>query len=393
MRCVAPDVKMSFVESGAPPHDRHALLGDACSPVGAFRHCLTHAEPSSVAAAAMMGAVDDGGGARSAPGTTGQSSGRLRSIESETARWVDAGLITAEQASAVVEFERRSATGRSPVVAEVLAYLGAALVVAAVVTLVASRWSDLVLGPKLVLLGVAAAVGVVGGAVARTRSGGAFDRVTTVLWFASLGAVGGFVAVAAGIEGLDWSEDAVPVAVAGTVTAAALGLYLFHRRGPQLLALTGSSTAFVALLLQLAGVEYAPAYGSVLILAGAMWLLQSLVPLLRPAPVAFVAGGVIAYIGSAVMSDEWVIAGLTIGVAGAVAIVVLSLRTRDLVHLFTGAVGLFVTLPRFAVELIGESIGAPLALLVVGVLVIAVSVLAGRLHGHPEADRDPSAAP
>jgi hypothetical protein len=91
---------------------------------------------------------------------------------------------------------------------------------------------------------------------------------------------------------------------------------------------------------------------------------------------------VIPYLGSPLLADPWVLVGLGLGVGGAVALVLVSLRTRDLVHLFTGAVGLFVTLPRFAVEVFGESVGAPLALLVVGMIVIGVAVMAGRLHRH-----------
>ena len=105
--------------------------------------------------------------------------------------------------------------------APVLAYLGAALVLAAVATVVASRWEDIALAGRLAVIGIGTAIGLVGGAVARRRPGPPFDRVTSVLWLASVAGIAGLAGLVFGSDGLDVSEDVLPAVAAGTSGAVA----------------------------------------------------------------------------------------------------------------------------------------------------------------------------
>jgi hypothetical protein len=300
-------------------------------------------------------------------------------LTAQTERWVAAGLISPEQAEAIRGFEAERAAPRSTLLAEVLAYLGGALVVAAVATVVASRWEDIAVGGRLAVLGVATAIGVAGGAVARARPGPAFDRVTSVLWVAAVAGLGGFTAVAVGGEGLDVAEDTIGPLISSVAAALAIGLYALHRRALQLLAVGVSTTALVVSVVAGYGDENTTLMGIVLMALGVAWLAQSFRPVLPPYWMGFLLGGLVAWIGSTVLADDLPVVGLGLGALGAAGLLALSVRTRDLLQLGVGALGLFVTLPRLAIEVFGSSVGGPLALLVVGVLVLVVALMAGRV--------------
>lgn len=125
------------------------------------------------------------------------------SLESDLERWVNAGLLTNEQARAVDSFERqRRATHRAseapeqprriPPVAEALGYLGGTLGIVGLVLLIARSWSDLA---ALGRLGVAAAgtiVFVVAGILVRETSDPALARLRWFLWLVATGAAGVF---------------------------------------------------------------------------------------------------------------------------------------------------------------------------------------------------------
>jgi hypothetical protein len=141
-----------------------------------------------------------------------------------------------------------------------------------------------------------------------------------------------------------------------------------------MVALVGTTTGLVAAVLDLAGVEFSPVYGITLVVIGSAWVLQAFRPLLVPASAATIAGAVAFFIGSAAISDEWTVAGLAVLGVGAIAMLVGSVLTRNILFLVLGALGLFQSLPQLAVELFGESIGAALALLVAGAVIIVVAL-------------------
>ena len=298
---------------------------------------------------------------------------------SQTRRWVAAGIVSPEQAAQIRQYEQRRAGPRSTLLAEVLAYLGAALVVAAVVAVVASRWEDIAIGGRLAVIGTSTAIGIAGGVLARSRPGAAFDRVTSVLWLASVAGVAGFAALLFGSEGLELSEDAVPPAVAGVSFVLAAALYPLHQRALQLLAAALTSTAFVMSTLVALDGESATTAGLVAIVIGVAWMLQSLRPVLPPYWTGFLFGGLAAWVGTSMLASDHSLLGLGLGALGAGAILGLSIHTRDLLQLGVGAIGMFVTLPRLAVELFGSSVGGPLALLLVGVLLLVFALMAGRM--------------
>ena len=314
---------------------------------------------------------------------------------SQTDRWVLAGIISRRQADEIRQHEQQRAGPRSTLLAEVLTYLGAALVLAAVATVVASRWEDIALVGRLAVIGIGTAIGLVGGAVARKRPGPPFERVTSALWLASVAGIAGLAGLVFGSDGLDVPEDVLPAVVAGTSGAVAAVLYALHRRALQLLTGALTSTVFVMALIAVPADESATGAGIVAMTLGVAWMLQSLRPVLPPYWAGFLFGGVTAWVGSSTLAVDHPLLGLGLGALGAGVILGLSIHTRDLLQLGVGALGMFITLPRLAIEVFGSSIGGPLALLIVGVLVLMVALMAGRMarRGDGSDTYDSAAAP
>jgi hypothetical protein len=302
------------------------------------------------------------------------------------------GIIDVDQARRIVSFEAAHAGPRSTLLAEVLGYLGAALVVAALAALMGDRWSDIPLAGQIAIVAMATAVGAVTGAVARRREAAAFTRMASLLWLATVGGVAGLTVLVAS-DGLDLSDEVTLVCVLAAAAAAAVAFYVLLPGWLQMIALVGTTTGLVAAVLNLAGVDFSPVYGFVLLAIGTTWVLQAFRPLLGPASAATIAGAVAFFIGSAAISGEWTIAGLALLGVGAIAMLVSSVLTRNILFLVLGALGLFQSLPRLAVELFGESIGAALALLVAGAVIIVVALRLRRPGGGPQPPGDGHTAP
>lgn len=300
--------------------------------------------------------------------------------EARTDAWVAEGIIDADQARRIVAFEAVHAGPRSTLLAEVLGYLGAALVVAAVAALMSDRWSDIALAGQIAIVAVATAVGAVAGAVARQREGAAFTRMASLLWLATVGGVAGLTVLVSS-DGLDLSDDVTLFCVLVAAAAAAVAFYVLLPSWLQMVAVVGTTAGLVAAALNLAGVGFSPVYGITLVAIGSAWVLQAIRPVLGPPSAATIAGAVAYFIGCAAISNEWTVAGFAVLGLGAIAMLVSSVLTRNILFLVLGALGLFQSLPQLAVELFGESIGAALALLVAGAVIIVVALRLRRPGG------------
>jgi hypothetical protein len=71
----------------------------------------------------------------------------------------------------------------------------------------------------------------------------------------------------------------------------------------------------------------------------------------------------------------------------------LSVGVRRTVLLGFGALAVFVYLLRLALQYLGETLGAPLALLVAGVVLLGVAVLTARLRHLTEPAPSPASRP
>ncbi|MFM7062178.1 MAG: hypothetical protein ACKO04_01610 [Actinomycetes bacterium] len=354
-------------------------------------------------------------------------------LHTQLGAWVAAGLIDDEQAGQILAFEGGSASrpplvappvpagdgaapavaptaapwagaaadgrpgvapataGRTVLAVEVVAYLGAALIVAAVMGILGQTWEDVPLAGRLALVGVPTAAAAGAGWVLRTRTG-PLGRLASVLWLLAVGGAAAFVALVCA-DGTDVVPDTAATITLGVVAPLAVLAWAFQQRSLQMLAMVGTTTGLVASSLHLAGVESAATIGAVVVALGLAWFAQARVPLLGPALAGTFAGLVAAYAGAQAISTVWGVAGTALIVLGAVGLMVLSIVDHSTPELLLGAFALFTSLPRLLFEWFPNSIGAPLALLVCGVVLVLVALrVAATRRGH-DADGRPMSRP
>jgi hypothetical protein len=178
-------------------------------------------------------------------GEAGGDAGRATDeLSRRLARWVEAGLISREQAERIAAAEAAVTPVRkvSPLT-EALAYAGAVLLVGAGVAFLGQAGIRLSAVGWVVVLAVAAAACLAGGWMLRRSTEPAIRRLHSVLWFVSTAAFAAFLGVVFGLE-VDVGRSAVLVVSAGTA-AYALVLWLVRRSAPQLLALWAGTASVI----------------------------------------------------------------------------------------------------------------------------------------------------
>ena len=307
-------------------------------------------------------------------------------------RWVAAGVIGREQGEAILGMEgtaagaAEAAGGRRAVVVEVLGYLGGGLALVAGFVLGAESWAELGYWGRAAVLGAVTVVLLVAGWRLRTEEGRVLPRLASVLW---LGAVAGFAGLLAVLLG-GRSGDAVydpTLAVAGGALVLAAALYLLERRVLQQVALFGAAVA----TLLTAGGEFLVAWdgleGVVLAVLGAAWLELGRRGLVVPRRTSEALGALAVVSGCEVLATVgrgsegfgvggW---GLWVGLGVAVALLVAGSAWRRNVLLGIGTGAMVVFLAQAAGRY-WEDLGAPLAILLVGLGLVAVAVVLARLR-------------
>jgi len=297
--------------------------------------------------------------------------------------WLAEGIITPEQAERI--HARAEATGRTGVVlpesagrsslaVEALGYLGGVIVVVATMLIAAQYWSDITVGWRLVIVGAAAAAMLAGGLAVPARLEDVGVRLRSVLWLASTGAVAGFLGLL-GSEVFDLTEsDLALMTMAGTAVLA-MTLWGAHRVLVQqmvmMVALMATAAAAIADSVQTDTLPGLGVWG-----VGAVWLLLGWGGILGPRPVVVVLGAGATIVGAiGMMSYD---AGIVLAMATAAAIVSAAVLFRDLVLLAVGALGALVVLPPAVNRWFPDSLAAPIALLVVGALLVGAALWIAR---------------
>jgi hypothetical protein len=320
----------------------------------------------------------------------------MRDVEAMLAEWQQAKVLTEIQAQKVRAYEATrgpEAASISPrgsslgLISEVLGYLGAVLAASAVAVMLGQTWSSIAIAGQLAI--IAALAVVLGGAglwLHRSTSPPA-QRLSSVLM------VGGVICVAwfAGVLAADVAEveyDYEWVVVAATFATFAGVAYGIRRRGLPLVAfLVGSGWITVAVVGE--PVLGAPGEWSLFAMAmvGVMWVVLALSGWVVPRAVGLAGGGLMGVLGLQVASfNNARLLMLVIGLVVAGALLSLSVaRKGDLALLVPGAVGLLLLLPQLIDELLGDSLLTWLAVLVAGVLLVALStwVIRDRQKGQP----------
>ena len=300
------------------------------------------------------------------------------------ARWVAEGLISQEQAGRIAAAEAAragqrpgpAAGHRTSLAVEALGYTGGVLAIAAGFLALRDLWPGIPAPAQLGFAGAAAVALGLGGAALRDRRDPALGRLCGVLWLMSVASLAGAAAIlTAEILHLAGEPAAFTSAAAAACYAAAL--WLLRRNALQHLALFATTTALVG-----AGVSWAwpglrawgPGLG-IWVLSALWWLAVSR-GYLGPRPAGDVAAALGLLVGAQLTME--LAAGHVLAVATVAGLLIAGVAVRRVWLVALGAVGVLLVVPQTAVRYLPASAGAPLAVFVVGLTLVAVAVWLAR---------------
>lgn len=295
------------------------------------------------------------------------------------ARWVDAGIISREQADAALAAEAPDGprSPRAGLVTEALAYLGGALVLGAAVLLVEMVWSELAVWQRVAVPTVSAALVLAAGEWLRrapARADTSPGRLQSGLWLlgTALVATAGVV-LGDQVLGLDPTPTWVLAGAAASVVAAPL-----YRARP-----TPAQHVALYLALVTGATALAAAVGTGAVLAGlgcwglsSLWVALTWAGVLRHPTLGRLLGGIGALVGAALMWEQgW---GHVLLLATVTALFVLGVRLRSIGTLVLASAGALVGVPAAAAFFVEDAVAVPLALLATGGLLLAAGVAVTR---------------
>lgn len=319
----------------------------------------------------------------------------MRELADRLEAWRAAGLVTPEQLAAINAFEVDQSTDagtRRTVFAEAVGYVGSALAVGAIALLVGNLWTDLTTPGRLAVVGLLSVILFGAGLALRRVERAPIQRLASVLFTGSIVGVGWLAAiVATDVVSLD--DGQIGVAIGAATLLVALPLYLLRQRAlPQVTVMV--TVVILALsALSLTAIEPDPVWyfvvaGSI----GAAWFALAAGGWLRPRVIGEVTGAALTLLACQTPAGDWPWLML-LGALLAGGLVGLAVMTDRMHHLVVGAIGLFLLVPRLVFELFGDSIGAPAAMLVIGLLLVLLAVGIGRVRREVDADQRPIVRP
>ncbi len=331
------------------------------------------------------------------PGTGAAKTGAMTEVRSTTydvdrliAEWLADGVISPEQAARMrgapvgvpAPALRSPAAGGLPLLAEGLAYLGGAVVVAGCSLIAGLYWGDLADGWRLALLVVAAAALLTGGLVVPQRLGSVGLRLRSVLWLVSTAAWTGAAAVLVlGVldTTLDLSSEGQAVLISGLGAAYAAALWTAFRHGLQQVAMM-AAVAFVAgsLVAWAGSPEWA---GAGVWVVGLAWISLGVAGLLTPRELPVLAGTAMTVLGA--MMTGSTDAGMVLTLVTVVGVVVAAVVTRDLALLALGALATLMNVPAAMARWFDGSVAAALALVVAGIVLVTIAIWIARRGQRP----------
>jgi hypothetical protein len=304
---------------------------------------------------------------------TSQRNGRSDDLAGALQRAVEARILSADQAQAVLAAERvREPDGRRLPVTEALGYLGGLLALSGAVTLGIQYWREVPAVGRLGLFAIVAATTWLVGARIADGSEPALIRLRGALWFASSAAV----AALAGQFAWDvaHAEESVVWLSAGAAAAVQAGLlWRLRDRPAQHLACLAGVLVAAGGAADIAGGS--AAVGLAVAVAGAAWVAAGWLAVLPPPVLALVGGGVAVLAGTGITADDWPDAAPLLGLAVAAAFVAVGVATVRTPLTVVGLVGGFGYLPWTIGHFFADSLGVPMAMLLCGLALLAVTLV------------------
>ncbi len=303
------------------------------------------------------------------------------SRDSALRRWVAAGLLSNDQAMAIERFEtmRLEAMPRprvSPAI-EGLAYVGGALLAVGAGMLTSRFWDSMGAAGHLCVVGIAATIaGVVGAMIGEAEP--VARRLRGFLWMlCSIGA-GAFAGLML-FDVFDRIGEPVALATAATTAVVSAALWLLRDRPLQ------HVVTFVALAVAIGvGIAWADPtnpsawIGLALWSFGVLWAGAAWRGLIPPAVIGFPLGVVLTLIGSAIVGGRYDWLAPLLGLATAAAWTTIGIGANEVLALAPGVAGVFVFLPWTLGRFFGESLGAPVIVMLSGALLLGAVIVLWR---------------
>jgi hypothetical protein len=218
-----------------------------------------------------------------------------------------------------------------------------------------------------------------GGAAIRAADDPAFARLRSVLWLLSAACLAAF----AGLLGDDHThhDEVLTLVVALIVAGYLLALHLWHRSSLLVIGLFAAlAVAAGALGVVIADDSEAWHVGLAVWLLAVVWSAGAgRVPVLTPEEPALLAGIGGAYIGAQLLMTRHL--GHLIAIITVAAVLIAGTLLARTWMLALGTLGVLVLVPQTATEFLPDSVGAPVAVFVVGAGLVAVAVWLARRPG------------
>jgi hypothetical protein len=314
-------------------------------------------------------------------------------------RWTAAGIIDVGQAGRIesaeqawiVAGEAGSRPRRTlPLVAEVLGYLGAAIAISAGYLAITKLWPDVPAAATLPFFAVVTVLLTVIGAVLRTDDQPAYARLRSVLWLLATAAGTSFAAVLAN-EVLRLGGNGLRL----TATAVWAGLAIaFWWRGRSALQHVVLFSGLIALLSaglsQLDLAQTVAGYGTAIWILSALWGAAAYRGYLAPPTAGLASASVGVLVGGTMTIGN--AAGQALALLTVAGLLALGVATRRVLFLGFGVAGTLWVVPYTADRYLHGSVAAPLAVAVVGLVLLATALWLARTRskGDLESDNRPS---
>lgn len=317
----------------------------------------------------------------------------MTEAEEALRRWVEAGLIDEATAARIRAFEAgRSAPAPGPAPAaterpgliEVLLYLGVAVLSVGVIALFGQSWSELASLPRVLAVGIPAAFALLAGALLRTLGEPGYRRASQFAWAAAVPLVAGTVAVILNEYqplGLDNENDRAQLLVVALLALAlALVLWAISPATLQVIAL-GGSLFFLAQAIGNWPDEFsAPLAGCTLVIFGIASLALAETGRMAPRDATRLVFAILVAFGAYQPGFE---SGGTpwefLAFGAAAALLASGVVRGSFAYILAGVALLFGALVRGIFQNFSDQLGAPVALIITGALLIGAVLLLARL--------------